>query len=41
MTFSDAIDEINHSYDYSIDKYTVIDVLEELRKEYEPKEGNL
>ena len=32
MTFDETIDNINNHYDYDIDKYTVIDILEELKK---------
>lgn len=36
MTFDEAITNIDNSYDYNVDKYTVIDILENLRKEYAP-----
>lgn len=36
MTFDEAITDIDNNYDYSIDKYTVIDILENLRQEYAP-----
>lgn len=38
MTFDEAINHIKHTYDYDIDIYTVIDIIEDLQKEYDTKE---
>ncbi|MGB4824390.1 MAG: hypothetical protein WBP82_05705 [Leuconostoc mesenteroides] len=36
MTIDEAVINIDNSYDYNVDKYTVIDILENLREEYAP-----
>lgn len=38
--FDEKIDMIKRNYDYDMDIYTVIDILEELKQYYEPETNN-
>ncbi|MDI6666427.1 hypothetical protein QMA56_01755 [Leuconostoc falkenbergense] len=36
MTFDEAVEHFENDFEFHVDKYTVVEILEDLRKEYAP-----